>query len=342
MGNSDKRMDFYRQVFGGSWITQAIWVAAELGIADLLKNGPCSVEELSSETGSDSDALYRLLRALASAGVFTEEPRRRFALSPLAELLQTDVSGSQRAFATMMGSEFNAAWGELLHSVRTGVPGFYKRFGKRFFEYMTENPERHAIYDSAMAGIHGPETGPMLDAYDFGSFGCIADIGGGNGSTLAVILGRHPAVRGILFDLPSVADRARQTIPETGFAERIAIEGGDFFKSVPSGADAYLLRHVIHDWQDLEAISILTQCHKAMNPGGKVLIAEMVVPDRNEPGFGKWLDLMMLVVAGRERTKDEYGKILSEAGLRMTRIIPTTSDVSIIEAVREDKNGTWI
>lgn len=198
---------------------------------------------------------------------------------------------------------------------------------------MTEHPERHSIYDAAMAGVHGGETESMLDAYDFGAFGTVVDIGGGNGLVLAAILKRHLAIQGILFDLPAVADRARSTISSSGLADRIRIEGGDFFSSIPAGADAYVLRHIIHDWEDPEAIAILRQCREAMAPGSKILVVEMVIPPGNEPSFGKWLDLMMLLVAGRERTKEEYSRLFSAAGLRMTGIIQTTSDVSIVEGI---------
>ena len=334
MRDDRSNMEFFRQMFGGSWITQAIWVAAELGIADLLADGPKTVEELSKKTNTHSDALYRVLRALASVGIFAQDEALRFSSTPRADLLRSDTPGNQRSFAIMMGGEFHAAWGELLHSVRTGGPGFQKRFGVPFFQYMTEHPERHGIYDAAMTGVHGRETEPMLDAYDFGAFKTVVDIGGGNGLQLAAILNRHPAIQGVLFDLPAVVDRARSTISRSGVSDRIRIEGGDFFSSVPAGADAYVLRHIIHDWEDPEAIAILRQCREAAAPDGRILIVEMVVPPGNEPGFGKWLDLMMLLVAGRERTKEEYSHLLSEAGLSMTRVIPTDSDVSIIEAAR--------
>jgi hypothetical protein len=203
-----------------------------------------------------------------------------------------------------------------------------------FFQYMTEHPDRHSIYDAAMTVVHGGETEPMLDAYDFSVFRTVADIGGGNGLTLAAILQRHPGIRGILFDLPAVADRARSTILGSGVSERIRVEGGDFFSSVPPGADAYVLRHIVHDWEDREAIAILRRCREAMRPDGKILVVEMVIPPGNEPSFGKWLDLMMLLVGGRERTKEEYGRLFSAAGLKMNRIIPTASEVSIVEGVR--------
>ena len=333
MNSAPSGIEFYKQVFGGAWITQGISVAAELGIADLLAQGPQTAEALATQTSTHSGALYRVLRALAGIGVFAEDDAGRFSLTPLGELLRRDSPFSQRSIAIMMGAEFHAAWGELLHSVRTGEPGFNKRFGASFFAYMQEHPDRHDIYDSAMTGVHGGETEPVIDAYDFSAFRTVVDVGGGNGLALAAILKRHPAVKGVLFDLPAVADRARSTLSATDVHDRLRIEGGDFFSGVPAGANAYVLRHIIHDWEDRDAIAILNECRKVMAPGGRVLIVEMVIPPAGEPGFGRWLDLMMLLVAGRERTKEEYSRLLSEAGLTMSRVIPTASDVSIIEGV---------
>lgn len=331
---SPSGITFYKQMYFGSWVTQALSVAAELGLADLLVAGPRTADELALETRVHAGSLYRVLRALAGVGVFALDDDGRFALTPLAELLRSDVPGSQRAFATMMGAEFCQAWGELLHSVRTGEPGFDTRYGASFFEYMTERPERHAIYDDAMTGIHDAETGPMLEAYDFSRFGTVVDVGGGNGSALAAVLQRHPAMEGILFDLPAVAERARPTFSSPDLSARCRVEGGDFFAAVPAGADAYILRHIVHDWQDAEAVAILRNCREAMNPGGRVLVVEMVIPAGNRPGFGKWLDLMMLLVNGRERTEDEYARLFAEAGLRLERVVPTASDASIAEGVR--------
>jgi SAM-dependent methyltransferase len=327
------RMEFFKQMFSGSWITQGIWVAAELGIADLLIDGPRTAGELAEKTHTNGNALYRVLRALASVGIFAEDAHGRFSLTPLADLLRTDASASQRPFAIMMGAEFHGAWGELLHSVRAGEPGFEKKFGVPFFQYMTERPERGKIYDAAMTGVHGGETEPMLDAYDFSPFQTVIDIGGGNGLVLAAILQRHPTIKGILFDLPAVADRARSIISGAGLSDRCQIVGGDFFSSVPVGGDAYVMRHIIHDWDDDEAIAILRNCREAMNPEGRILVVETVIPPGNEPCFGKWLDLMMLVVGGRERTEEQYRRLFSEAGLKLNRIVPTALEISVIEGV---------
>jgi len=220
---SKSSLQFLRQVFAGAWITQGIAVIAELGIADLLAEGSRTAEELAKLTKTRAGALYRVLRALASVGVFAEDARRRFALTPLANLLRTDLAGSQRAYAIMMGAEFQAAWGELLHTARTGGPGFQKRFGRPFFQYMREHADRHGIYDAAMTVIHGAETEPMLDAYDFAGFRTVVDVGGGKGFMLADLLHRHPGVQGILFDLPAVAERARSSVLSWGLQDRCRV-----------------------------------------------------------------------------------------------------------------------
>jgi SAM-dependent methyltransferase len=334
MMDNESRKEFFRQKFGGSWTTRGIYVAAELGIADLLVDGPLTAEELAEHTRTNGGALYRVLRALAGVGIFAQDSHGRFSLTPLAELLRSDMADSQRPFSIMMGAEFHAAWGELLHSVRSGEPGFQKRFGVSFFRYMTEHPERHRIYDAAMAGFGEAETGPMLDAYDFSIFGSVVDVGGGNGQLLAAILNRHPVLQGILFDLPAVADRARTIFTDSDLSGRCRIVGGDFFSSVPAGVDAYVLRHIVHDWEDNEAVAILRNCREAMNPDGKILVAETVIPPGNEPCFGKWLDLMMLLVGGRERTEQEYRRLFSAAGLNLNRVVSTAAEISIVEGMR--------
>jgi len=327
-------LKFFRQVFGGAWMTQGIAVAAELGIADLLAERSRTAQELAELTKTHAVALHRILRALASVGVFAEDTQDRFSLTPLADLLRTDVAGSQRAYAAMMGAELQAAWGELLHSARTGEPGFQKRFGKPFFQYLIEHPDRHDLYDAVMTVVNGAETDPMLHAYDFSGFRTVADIGGGEGLMLAGLLKRHQEVHGILLDLPAVAERTRSSVSSSGLQDRYRVEGGDFFRAVPAGADAYLLRHIVHDWEDADAIRILRNCREAMSQGGKVLVVEMVIPPGNGPAFGKWLDLMMLLVGGRERTRDEYSALFVAAGLKLNRVIPTTAEICILEGIR--------
>ncbi len=317
----------------GSWVTQAIYVAAEIGIADLLAAGPRTADELANETRTHGPSLYRVMRALASVDLFLEDDAGRFSLTSLGKLLATDAPGSKRSLARMAGAEFYRSWGGLLSSVETGGAAFDKVFGKPFFLYMSANPDRWRIYDDAMTGVHDEETIPVLDAYDFSSFKTVVDVGGGNGLALAAILRRHPEMQGVLFDLPEVVERAREVVAGSGISDRCRFVGGDFFDSVPASADAYLMRHVLHDWEDEEAVSILKNCREAMRPGGRILVVETVIPSGNGPCFGKWLDLMMLLVGGRERTREQYGELFSAAGLRLTRVVATAHEVSVIEGV---------
>lgn len=320
------------QLITGYWHSQAVYVAAKLGIADLLSKGPRSAEDLAQATKCHAPSLYRLLRALASLSIFAEDEKRRFALTPLAECLRSEVPGSQRALAIMSGEEHYRAWGELLYSVQTGKIAFDKLYGMPIFDFLSKNPEQAKTFDAAMVGVHGRETSAMVDAYDFSSIGKLADIGGGNGSLLTMVLKKYPAMQGILFDLPGVVERAKAQLQAAGLAERCQVIGGNFFEAVPSGADAYLLRHIIHDWDDNKATTILQNLHKAMSKDGKLLVVEGVIPPGNEPSFGKLLDLTMLTVpGGKERTEEEYRRLFAAGGFHIARIVPTKAEVSVIE-----------
>jgi ubiquinone/menaquinone biosynthesis C-methylase UbiE len=321
------------QLICGYWHSQCVYVAAKLGIADLLVKGPQSIEVLAERTGTHRKSLFRLMRALASLGVFAEEPGQCFKLTPAAELLRSDRPGSQRPMAIMMGEEHFQAWGELLYSVRTGKIAFEKIFGMPVFDHLSQHPEQAANFDQAMVGVHGRETSAMVDAYDFSAFRTVVDIGGGNGSTLCGILARNPGVRGTLFDLPGVIERARESVKAAGFSDRVELIAGSFFESVP-GADAYVLRHIIHDWEEDKAIRILQNVRRAITPPGRLLVVESVIPPGNDPFFGKLLDLTMLVIpGGQERTADEYRELFSKAGFRLSRIVPTSTEVSLIEGL---------
>lgn len=320
------------QMITGYWISQAIYAAAKFGIADHLKDGPQSIDELARATGTHPDALYRLLRALAAVGIFAEGEPRTFSLTPLAEPLLSDLPGSKRALALMSGDEQFRAWGEIEYSIRTGQRAFDKVFGKPIFDYLGEHPDKARIFDAAMVGIHGRESGAILDAYDLSEFATVADIGGGNGSQLIEILKRHTGMNGILFDLPHVIERARGKISSSGVQDRCTLVSGSFFDAVPDGADAYIMRHIIHDWDDEKCRTILNNCHRAMSSTSKLLVIESVIPPGNDFFPGKFLDLvMMLIPGGKERTEDEYRTLFSECGFELTRIVPTGTDVSIIE-----------
>lgn len=320
------------QMITGYWVSQAIYAAAKFGIADLLKDGPKTVADLASATSTNPDALYRLLRALASVGVFAEGDSRRFSLTPLAEPLQSDAAGSKRALTLMMGDEQFRAWAEIEYSIRTGKIAFDKVFGKPVFNYLAEHPDKARIFDAAMVGVHGRESNAVLNAYDFSGIGVVADIGGGNGSQITEILKKHPKMKGILFDLPHVVERAKERIQAAGLLDRCQLVPGSFFDAVPQGADAYILRHIIHDWDDGKCLTILRNCHRAMPPASKLLVIESVIPPGNEPFLGKFLDLhMLLIPGGKERTESEYRTLFERAGFELTRIVPTSTDVSIVE-----------
>jgi hypothetical protein len=330
------------QMATGYWISQAIYVAAKLQIADLLAEGPLSAAALANkiEGPIDEQALYRLLRALASVGIFAEDNAGRFGLTPLAEPLQASIAGSRRAMILMMGEEHYRAWGELLHSVQTGKTAFERVFGQPIFDYLSERPAAARLFDEAMVSIHGPETAAMLDAYDFSQFGVLADLGGGNGSVLRGVLAKHPNVRGILFDLPGVVASATEQMRAAGLAERCTCQGGSFFETAPAGADAYFLRHILHDWTDEQCLTILRNIHRESPPHARLLVVESVIAPGNDPGFAKLLDLTMLVIpGGRERTEAEYRDLLAQGGFRLERIVRTTTEVSILEASKVASAG---
>jgi hypothetical protein len=310
----------------GYWISQAIYAAAKFGIADHLKDGPKTVGELAGATSTNPDALYRLLRALASVGIFAEDESRRFSLTPLAELLRSDVAGSKRALALMCGDEQFRAWAEIDYSVRTGKMAFDKVFGKPIFDYLGEHPDKARIFDLAMVGD------AIVNAYDFSGIGVVADIGGGNGSQIAEILKKHIRMKGILFDLPHVIERAKERLHASGLLDRCKLISGSFFDAVPEGADAYILRHIIHDWDEEKCLTILRNCHRAMSPANKLLVIESVIPPGNDPFHGKFADLhMLLIPGGKERTENEYRTLFEQAGFELTRIVPTDTEVSIAE-----------
>jgi hypothetical protein len=320
----------------GYWVSQMVHVAAKLGLADLLADVPKTADELAQATGTHARSLYRLLRALASVGVFSEVDDRRFSQTPLSECLRSDVPGSQWAMAVMMGDEHYHAWGDLLESVRTGQTAFDRLYGQPIFKYLAEHPEQARVFDAAMTSIHGRETQAMLDAYDLSGVHVLADVGGGNGSNLIGILGRYPGIRGVLFDLPHVAERAGANLEAAGLSGRCEVVGGDFFASIPVEADAYFLRHILHDWDDEKAGLILRNIRTSMPEGAKLLVIEHVLPPGDEPSFGKLLDLnMLLLPGGVERTEAEFRQLYRGSGFRLTRIVPAQGDLSVVEGLRE-------
>ncbi len=329
------------QMATGYYISQALYVAAKLGIADVLKDGPCSCTELAQRPGTHAPSLSRLLRLLVSVGVFAEKEAGHFGLTPIGAYLQMDIPASLRAIVLQFAGPWHqGSWSDLLHSVQTGEIAFDHRFGMSVFPYLTQHPDEAAIFDAAMTALSTQAAAAVVTAYDFSPFGTIVDVGGGHGALLRAILHATPAARGILFDLPHVVEGAKPQIEAAGLAERCTIVGGDFFVSVPSGGDAYVLSGVIHDWNDERSLMILKSCHRAMNKAGRLLLAELALPARIDQSptsqiiFGS--DVNMLVLAGgRERTEEEFRALFEAAGFKLTRIIPTQGSArSIVEGIR--------
>ncbi len=318
-------------------MSQSIYAAAKLGIADHLASGEKSYQELATATDTDEQSLYRLLRALASVGIFVETPAGKFAMTPLSAFLQSDIPNSLRDMSIMMGDrEHYNSWGNILHAVKTGDSGFEQLFGMNVFEYYAQNPEPADIFDRAMTSFSSLENAGVSSDYDFSSIRTLVDVAGGHGSLLTSILQANPSMNGILFDVPDVIERAKAHIATSGVSDRCQLVSGSFFEAIPGGADACILKHIIHDWDDERAVAILKQCHRAMADNGKVLIVEQVIPRGNDPFIGKLLDVNMLVMCpgGKERTSEEFQALLAKSGFKMTRIVPTQGIVSVVEGMR--------
>ncbi len=321
----------------GYRISQCIYVAAKLGIADLLKDGEQHCDVLANATNTNKDAIYRLLRALASVGIFAETQPGYFQLTPLAAYLQSDDPNSLKAYAIMLAEEHYQTWGNIMHSMQTGENAFENLYGINFYEFFQQNSASAKTFDWAMTNLSGVVNINILAAYNFSSIAQLVDIGGGNGRLLSSILEAYPTMTGVLFDQPDVIDRASDLLETIGVRNRVQLEKGDFFKKVPVGGDAYMLKHIIHNWSDEKAIAILQNCYQAMKNQGILLVIEIVIPLGNEPSTGKFMDINMLAMCpgGRERTETEYKKLLKKAGFKLTKIVPTESEVSIIEAVKD-------
>lgn len=323
------------QMVVGSWVSQAIHVVAKLNIADKLSDGPLDCDQLAASTGLHSQSLYRVMRALASVGVFHEGEDGKFQSTPSSELLRTGVPGSLRALAAMAGEKWR--WtliGNLLNSVKSGESSFDRVFGMPLFEFLANNPEDGQLFNQAMADFSVAEIEGVLDAYDFSRFGTLVDIGGGQGSLLAAALKKNPRLKGIIYELPAVAEVAREVIGNESLRDRCEVIAGDFFESVPRGGDAYIMKHIIHDWDEEQSVRLLKNCADAMTSNSTLLVVEMVVTSGNDPFVGKLLDLEMLLIGGRERTEIEYRRLFETAGFKLTRVVPTQSPVSVIEGVR--------
>jgi hypothetical protein len=310
------------QLINGYWASYSIIAAARLGVADALDDTPTPVARLAERTGADAGALYRLLRALASLGIFREEGERVFAHTPTSQLLRKDVPGSMHGLAVATSLMHLRAWPELGHSLRTGETAFKQVFGSEVFDWMPTSPEAARAFDAAMAGYTNSVGNAVAAKYDFSRFSTIADIGGGSGALLAILLGKFAGPRGITFDLPHVTERARAFIDQSGLGARLDAVGGDFFAAVPT-ADCYTMKMILHDWDDDKSRTILRTLRKSIAPGGRLCVIESVIPPGNAPSPAKLLDINMLVMTGgRERTEAEYGALFADANFRLTRVVP--------------------
>ena len=313
-----------------------LYAAARLKIADLLASGPKPVAELARARDVNEDALYRSLRAIASLNIFRETAPRTFANTPLSEIMRSDVPDSARDMVVFIADPLHfRVYGEFTHPIETGGTAFKKATGMDAFEFFQQHAAENETFNAAMTSVSAHFTKPLIEAYDFGESGTLADIGGGHGAMLTTILQKHRGLRGIVFDLPHVVEGARARIASLGMESRCEIVGGDFFKPLPP-ADSYIMKSIIHDWDDERAIAILGNCAAAMRgKGGKLLLVELIIVPGNEPGLAKWIDLEMLAMAGgRERTEGEYAELFSKAGLRLVRVVRTPSPFCVIEAVK--------
>jgi hypothetical protein len=313
------------EMINASWVPQCLYVTAKLGLADLLVDGAATSDELAAAVQVDPPALYRVLRGLASVGVFSEVEHGTFALAPLGECLRTDVGGSLRAYATLTGEVGFRCWAEVMHSVKTGRPAFEHVFGTDLYSYLAARPDVAELFQQGVTERGRELHAAVVEVVDFDGVATIVDVGGGMGALLAAFLEANPGARGILFDLPDVVAHA-------GSIDRCELVGGDFFEGVPAGGDVYVLSRVLHDWDDGRAAILLANCRRAMGDGGRLLIVSRVVSEGDSPDESKLNDLNMLVIGGgRERTQDEFRTLLEQAGFRLTRVISTSSAVSVIE-----------
>ena len=317
----------------GFWVSRAIYVAVKIGIADLLAHGPRSVAFLAENTKCNKDALFRLMRALSAVGLFTDRAEGVFELTEFGLALRSDTEGSMRNYVMMLGRpESWKAWEHLEQSIMTGVSAFEYEYEVPLFQYLAAHPSIGKVFDEGMRSRGVADDNAIVAAYDFSKTRHIVDLGGGSGQLLSTILKSTPQASGVLFDLPHVVEGARRLLPALGTGVQIEHVGGDFFENVPAGGDLYMLKQVIHDWTDEQATRLLANCRRAMTVESKILIFELII----EPNsiYPKLLDLMMLVwTGGRERTSEQYERLLADAGLKLVRVIPTGTSICVIEAV---------
>jgi hypothetical protein len=322
------------QLLNGAHVAGAVSCLAQLGIPDLVEAGPRSAEELAKETGTNPQALYRLMRATASVGVLAEGTDGTFAETPMSAVLRSNANPSLRSLAIMGGREWHGrGWSQLEYCVRTGKQALDEIYGVPIFEYLRQHPEEAQIFHDTMTGLSMIDSPAVAAAYSFDGIHSIVDVGGGHGLLLATILKKNEHLKGTLYEVPHVVDGCRNG-PLTPVMDRCALASGDMFASVPAGADAYIMKHIIHDWPDDLCVKILSACRKGVNPGGKLLVVDNVIQPGNDFSPGKFLDLQMLIFpGGRERTEKQFRDLLTAAGWRLSRIIPTAASDSIVEGV---------
>jgi hypothetical protein len=324
------------QLITGFWTSCCIYNAAKLNIADLLVKSPQTAAQLAESTQTNAAALYRVLRALASAGIFSENDKGEFSNTPLSETLRSDVPGSMKAMAQAQLGDHYKAWGNLLYSIKTGGIAFDDVEGMPVWEYYQGHPEEGVNFMKAMTGLSAASVMNVLPAYDFSGLKTIIDVGGGNGALLMGVLGAAKDATGVVFDMEYVIEETKKEIAGKGLSARCGTEAGDFFASVPAGADAYMMKMILHDWNDKQCATILSNCNKAMKAGSKLLVIEAVIPDGNTPHPGKFLDINMLAMTGgKERTEKEFAELFSKAGLKLSGVVHTESPMfSILEVVK--------
>lgn len=318
----------------GAWVAQAVHAAAELGIADALADGPLSVAELARRVDADADALERLLRALITRGVFRRHRDGRYGLTPVAATLRSDAPVSMAGGARFYGSpQHREHWSMLVDSVRTGRPSVPALRGQNFFDYLAAEPNLARLFDQAMTSVSELALDSIVAGYDFSGYSTLVDVGGGHGRLLAAVLAAAPAAHGVLYDQPQVVADAPTLLQRYRTADRVHIESGSFFEAVPAGGDLYILKMIVHDWPDEQAVRILRNVHHATGPGARVLLVEQVIPTHDREFLGKWADLEMLLCLGaRERTAAQYRDLLARAGFEVTRVVQTASPFSLVEA----------
>jgi hypothetical protein len=332
-----------RRLVNGYQVTQAIHVAATLGIADLLRDGPRGSGELAAATETHAPSLHRVLRALASVGVLHEEDDGAFALTAVGACLRSDAAEPVGGWAAYVGlpSHFTA-WAALLHAVRTGENAFASVHGTDVWNYRARHPQEGPIFDRAMTDTTLRANRHLVDAYDFGRFGTVVDVGGGHGALVAALLVVYPAMRGVLFDQAHVVAGAPSVLDSAGVADRCEVVAGSFFDAVPAGGDAYVLKAIVHDWEDEDALRILRCCREAIAPDGALLVVERELGEPNENPDGKFSDLnMMIGPGGRERTREEFAALFSASGFALERVVATPIGLHVLEGPACVKVNRW-